>query len=106
MADALRARADQAQAALRAGREALAARRAALAAFENEQRSRSSSLAGLSLTEGDRALALGEEARTMAQTIDRGAEDARLAADLGALPGPAPRPGSETRAGPASACLM
>jgi len=95
-ADALRARADQAQGALRAGREALAARRTALAAFENEQRARSSSLAGLSLTEGDRALALGEEARAIAQTIDRGAEDARLTVDLGALPGPTPRPGSES----------
>ena len=95
VAQALRARADQAQAALRAGREALAARRAALAAFENEQRSRSSELAGLSLTEGDRALALGEEARALAQRIDRGAEDARLVADLATLPGPSPRPGSE-----------
>ncbi|MGQ0661330.1 murein hydrolase activator EnvC family protein [Sphingosinicella sp.] len=94
-ADALRARADQAQGALRAGREALAARRTALAAFESDQRSRSSTLAGLSLTEGDRALALGEEARAMAQTIDRGAEDARRANDLGSLSGPSPRPGSE-----------
>jgi septal ring factor EnvC (AmiA/AmiB activator) len=93
-ADALRARAGQAQGALHAGRGALAARRAALAAFESEQRSRSSALAGLSLTEGDQALALGEQARDMAQTIDRGAEDARLTADLGALPGPSPRPGS------------
>lgn len=94
-ANALRARADQAQGALRAGREALAARRAALAAFENEQRSRSSALAGLSLTEGDRALALGEQARSLQQTADRRVEDARLAADLGALPGPSPRPGSQ-----------
>lgn len=94
-ARALRARADQAQAALRAGREALAARRTALAAFENEQRSRSSTLAGLSLSEGDRALVLGEEARALAQRADRGAEEARLAADLASLPGPAPRPGSD-----------
>lgn len=95
-ANALRARADQAQGALRAGREALAARRAALAAFERDQRSRSSALAGLSLTEGDRALALGEQARTLQQNVDRGADEARLAADLGALPGPTPRPGSES----------
>ena len=95
-ANALRSRADQAQAALRAGREALAARRTALAAFENEQRARSSSLAGLSLTEGDRALVLGEEVQAMTQTIDRGAEEARLAVDLAALPGPLPRPGSES----------
>lgn len=94
-ANALRSRADQARGALQAGRESLAARRAALASFENAQRSRSSALAGLSLTEGDRALALGEQARNLEQNIDRGAQDARLAADLGALPGPAPRPGSE-----------
>lgn len=93
--DALRARADRAQAALRDSHVALRARRGALASFENEQRSRSSALNGLSLGEGDRALAFGEEAREIERAIGQSADSARVAADLGDLPGPAPRPGSE-----------
>ncbi|MGE0179190.1 MAG: murein hydrolase activator EnvC [Sphingomonas sp.] len=93
--DALRARADRAQQALRDSHASLRSRRSALASFEREQRSRSSTLAGLSLSEGDRALAFGEEARELERELGRSAEEARLTTALGALPGPSPRPGSE-----------
>ena len=93
--DALRARADRAQGALRDSHAALRSRRAALAGFENEQRARSGTLTGLSLTEGDRALAFGEEAREIERTLGQSADASRVAASLAALPGPAPRPGSE-----------
>ncbi len=94
---ALRDRADQARSALQASRTALRDRRAALASFEASQRARSSALAGLSLSEGDRALAFGEEARALAGTLGSREEQARLAAALSQLPGPAPRPTADGR---------
>ena len=48
---------------LLASRAALRERRVALARFETAQRARSQQLAGLALTESDRALVFGEEAR-------------------------------------------
>lgn len=89
---ALRDRADQARGALQASRAALRDRRVALASFEAAQRTRSSALTGLSLSEGDRALAFGEEARALATDLRSREEQARLAAALAQLPGPAPRP--------------
>ena len=69
-------------------------RRAELAAFESEQRARSQALSGRALTESDRALVLGEEARALARRIGNRDQQARLAASLAALPPPLPRPGS------------
>jgi septal ring factor EnvC (AmiA/AmiB activator) len=89
----LRRQSEQARAALSASRTALGERRAALASFETEQRGRSRQLAGLALSESDRALVLGEQAQTIAgQLTTRQSEDA-LTAALARLPGPQPRPG-------------
>lgn len=90
----LRRQSEQARGALLASRQALRDRRTRLSAFETEQRGRSRQLAGLALTESDRALAFGEEARTLAGRVrTRESEDA-LAAALARLPGPVPRPGA------------
>ena len=91
----LRRQAEQARAALLASREELGRRRVALARFEAEQRSRSEQLAGLALTESDRALVFGEEARALAALLDTREYQTQLAARLADLPGPVPRPGSD-----------
>lgn len=91
--NALRSREEEARRQLGWSREALRGRRAELATFEAQERTRSSRLAGLALSESDRALAFGEEARTLAGTIGRSGYQAQLAADLARLPGPLPRPG-------------
>ena len=88
-----RTQSEQARAALAASRTALGERRAALATFETAQRSRGRQLAGLALSESDRALVLGEEAQTLATRIGSRQSEEALAAALGALPGPVPRPG-------------
>jgi septal ring factor EnvC (AmiA/AmiB activator) len=90
--NALRRREEEARRLLAGSREALRGRRAELAAFEAQERSRSSQLAGLALSESDRALAFGEEARALAQTIGTRAFQSRLEAGLSQLPGPLPRP--------------
>ena len=87
---------------LLASRAALGERRAALAAFEARQRVRSEALAGLALTQSDRALLSGEEARALSVTIGRRDYQTALAASLARLPGPIPRPGP-VEAGPAGA---
>jgi septal ring factor EnvC (AmiA/AmiB activator) len=81
-------------------RTALHQRRVALARFEVEQRSRSQQLAGLALSQSDRALAFGEEARALERTIGTRQYQSALAASLSRLPGPLPRPAA---AGPATA---
>jgi septal ring factor EnvC (AmiA/AmiB activator) len=92
---ALRAQQDAARRSLLASRTQLASRREALARMEAEQRSRSQSMAGLALVESDRALALGEEARTIERLVnDRGYQE-RLQARLATLPGPVARPGGD-----------
>jgi septal ring factor EnvC (AmiA/AmiB activator) len=88
----LRRQSEQARAALAASRTSLGERRAALAAFETEQRGRSRQLAGLALSESDRALVLGEEAQALAGQIGSRQDQEALAAALARLPGPAPRP--------------
>lgn len=90
----LRRQSEQARGALLASRQALSDRRAALARFEREQRGRSQQLAGLALSESDRALALGEEARALAGRIGTRESETALAAALARLPGPVPRPGA------------
>lgn len=91
--EALRRQAQRARGALLASRADLKRRRAELAAFESSQRARSRALTGLALTESDRALVLGEEARSLARLIGTREYQARLAARLAALPPPLPRPG-------------
>ncbi|MBX3560400.1 MAG: peptidoglycan DD-metalloendopeptidase family protein [Sphingomonas sp.] len=93
-ANALRDGLGAARTELLASRETLRARRVELAAFEARERARSSALSGLALTESDRALAFDEEAHALARRIGAGAYRARLSAELGALPGPVPRPGA------------
>lgn len=100
----LRGQQATAREALVASRTQLAERREALARFETEQRARSQDLSALALTESDRALALGEEARRVEQIVSDSAFQQRLAADLARLPPPPPRPGdggTTTPAGPA-----
>jgi septal ring factor EnvC (AmiA/AmiB activator) len=88
----LRRQSERARAAVAASRTSLGERRAALADFETRQRGRSQELAGLAVSESDRALVLGEEAQALASRVgDRQSREA-LAATLSRLPGPAPRP--------------
>lgn len=99
-AETSRNRAEQARRALVDSREALRTRRIELAAFEAQQRDRSSELAGLALSEGDRALVFGEEARALARTLGTREYQAQLGASLAELPGPVPRPGGPGEAPP------
>lgn len=89
----LRRHADSARRALVDSRASLSARRVALARFEARQRRRSESLAELAVTESDRALALGEEARELSRLLGTREYRQRLSATLQQLPGPLPRPG-------------
>ena len=90
--DRLRGQLDQARRALAASRDELQQRRIDLARFESEQRTRSEQLAGLALTESDRALALDEGARALASVVGTRQFQDRLEASLAGLPGPLPRP--------------
>jgi murein hydrolase activator len=96
----LRAQQAQAGQALVASRTELASRREALARFEGEQRARSQSMTALALRESDRAIAMGEEARTIERQVNDAGYRDRLAAQLGALPGPVQRPGAAPVASP------
>jgi septal ring factor EnvC (AmiA/AmiB activator) len=96
----LRRESETARQGLVDSRAALHQRRVALARFEVEQRSRSQQLAGLALSQSDRALAFGEEARSIERTIGTRQYQAALAASLSRLPGPVPRPAA---AGPTAA---
>lgn len=92
-AEALRGQFEAARRSLAESRADLAHRREALARFEAEQRARSSELSGLALAESDRALALGERARSLAATLGTRRAQARIEASLAELPGPLARPG-------------
>lgn len=89
----LRRRSETAREGLSASRSALRERRVALARFETTQRARSEQLSGLALTQSDRALVFGEEARALSRTLGTRAYQERLAASLAQLPGPVQRPG-------------
>jgi septal ring factor EnvC (AmiA/AmiB activator) len=93
----LRQQAETAFAALTASREDLRKRRVALAELEQRQRARSETLMASAITESDRALALGEEARDLAELAGTRAFQDQLRARLGQLPGPALRPGTPAR---------
>ena len=90
--EALRGQAEAAVASLFRGREELARQRVQLTRLEAEQRQRSASLAESALSESDRALALGEEARDIGTRIGNRQFEARMGRLLSALPGPVPRP--------------
>src|SRR3954470_9354187 len=72
----------------------LGERRTVLANFETKQRSRSRQLAGLALSESDRALVLGEQAQSLAGRLSTRQGEEAVATALARLPGPAPRPGA------------
>lgn len=100
----LRRDSEAARQGLLGSRAALSERRSALAAFEAGQRARSEALSGLALTQSDRALVFGEEARALSATIGTRDYQAALAAGLARLPGPIPRPGP-VPAGPAAEAI-
>ena len=104
--NALRRQADQAVGRLRAGRQDLQQRRVALAQFEQRQRARSQGLMQSALSESDRALAFGEEAREIATLAGTRQFQARLASRLAALPAPADRPGDAAGGSPRRGYLL
>lgn len=96
--NALRRQANTAVAALAASREDLRRRRIALARLEQSERARSESLRASALTESDRALAFGEEARELAALAGTRQYQAELRQRLAQLPGPVLRPIGSPRA--------
>lgn len=93
--NALRRQADLARTALVRSQDELKAQRIAFARLEARQRARSQSLSESALFESDRALALGEEARSLAALMDTLDYQADVRRSLSGLPGPALRPGAE-----------
>ncbi len=81
-----------AAAALRTGRAELEANRVALARLEANHRQRSRMLVRGAMSESDRALALGERARDLVDSLDEGDVAQATAVDLAGLAGPLPRP--------------
>lgn len=105
----LRRNAEVAVRALERSQRELLEQRRALARLEAEQRRRSQTLASSASFESDRALALDEEARELAATLDTRQSQARIGRTLAALPGPLPRPGSTAAplpAGPAPPYIL
>ncbi len=94
----LEQRAAQALAALRQSEEDLRSRRAELAELETRQRLTSREARSNAAREGERALALAEEARDLDGLIDRIDDAAELRRELAALPGPIMRPADIGRA--------
>jgi septal ring factor EnvC (AmiA/AmiB activator) len=92
----LRRQAQRAVVALRGSQADLRQRRIALAAFEERQRARSENLMQSAVSESDRALAFGEEARELATLASTRDFQSRLRRRLAELPGAVPRPGSPT----------
>jgi septal ring factor EnvC (AmiA/AmiB activator) len=90
--DELRRQAEVAVAALRRSEDDLRTRRVALARLEAEQRARSEGFAQSAITESDKALAFGEQARALAELQGTRAFQAQLRARLAELPEPPARP--------------
>lgn len=88
----LGAMAEQALAGIEASRGRLEAERLSLARLEADHRRRSSALARTAALEGERAIALGEEARDIADLMTRLGDQADTRDALIGLPGPLPRP--------------
>ena len=99
---ALEAQAARALAQMRDGEGALRERRTQLAALETRQRIASRNAKGAALREGERALALAEEARDLDGLVDKLGEVAALRQELAALPGPVLRPADLAAALPAA----
>ncbi|RNJ64269.1 MAG: metalloendopeptidase [Porphyrobacter sp. IPPAS B-1204] len=99
---ALEAQAAKALDELRASETALRQRRVQLSALENRQRIASRTAQGAALREGERALALAEEARDLDGLVDKLGEVAALRQELAALPGPVLRPDDLSAALPAA----
>lgn len=78
--------------ALRERRAQLEADRVALARLEADHRRRSQALVRGAMSESDRALALGERARDLVDSLDESGVAQATAADLARLAGPLPRP--------------
>jgi septal ring factor EnvC (AmiA/AmiB activator) len=81
-----------AAAALRDGRARLEGERVALARVEARHRAQARMLGRDALSEGDRALALGERARDLLDRIDEADRAEVTAGALASLPAPLPRP--------------
>lgn len=90
---ALRADAALAHRSLAGARGRMQAERLALARLEGEHRLKSRALGRTALFESDRALALGEQARTLIEGMTADADAAATARDLATLDGPLPRAG-------------
>jgi murein hydrolase activator len=88
----LREGAQAAAASLAQSRARLEAERLGLVQLEAEHRLRSRALQGHALVESDRAIALGEQARDIADQMESAGAAAEIQARLAALPGPLPRP--------------
>lgn len=93
-ARALERTADAAVASLRSARTRLEGDRARLARAEIDARTAGERLAGEALSEGDRALALGEEAFDIADRLGTLTQAQTTAAKLAELPQPTVRPGT------------
>lgn len=91
-ARALEARAEQANADLRASEGEFARRRQELAALETRQRLASRQASGVADREAERALALAEQARDLGGLVGELAQQGALRSELAALPGPVLRP--------------
>ena len=91
-ARALEARAQQANADLRASEGEFARRRQELAALETRQRLASREASGVADREAERALALAEQARDLGGLVGELAQQGALRGELAALPGPVLRP--------------
>lgn len=89
---ALQAQARSNAAGLRQAQQDLAARRQILAGLESRQRLEARAAGGLAAREGDRALALAEQARDLNGLVGQLDEASRRRAALAALPGPILRP--------------
>ncbi|MEM6476436.1 MAG: peptidoglycan DD-metalloendopeptidase family protein, partial [Pseudomonadota bacterium] len=89
---AIEARAQRALAALNTGEEELKAKREELARLENQQRLASREARNSAAREGERALALAEDARDLDGLIEQLDENASLRRELADLPGPVRRP--------------
>lgn len=89
---AIEAREQRALAALSASEEELKAKRAELAKLETQQRLASRDARSSAAREGERALALAEDARDLDGLVDRLDQNASLRRELAALPGPIRRP--------------
>ena len=97
--NALKKQAETARQALAEGREELRKQRLAFAKLEERQRQRSQQFADSALSESDKALALGEEARDLGLLMRTREYQDRLRARLVQLPGPILRPGTKAQSG-------